>query len=108
MPARSGFAVGSHIKLLRTRMSALPAKHVGQRHALKDLANGVQSRLGSSVSRGQAELPIFDVLAAPMPFIGPGEHENAGATPRKRRARLPLKRACLRRFAASQTVQAHL
>jgi hypothetical protein len=57
---------------------------------------------------GEAEIPIVDVQASPMPLVGPGIHEPAGATGFKQRPHLPIQHAGLSLLAVSAAVQPNL
>ena len=54
------------------------------------MAHRGQRRLGFSLPVRQAEVPVVHVLSARIPVIGPGKHESAGATRRKRGSDLPV------------------
>src|SRR5436190_20366484 len=43
-------------------------------------SNRLKRRLGLTITRGQAELPIENFAAAPVPFVGPGKNERTGTT----------------------------
>src|SRR5256886_17456042 len=56
----------------------------------------------------EAEPPVRDVMAVPIPLVGPGEYEHAGAPARERRAHLPVERPRLGGFAVAHRVEAQL
>ena len=66
-----------------------------------------QSRFRLASGCRQAEFPIFDVVAATVPFVGPGKKKQAAATGVECRSCLPLQHERLPRFPMTQTVQAN-
>ena len=76
-----------------------------ERNLCKSLANDGQRELGPTVSKGQAKIPVIDVMPAAVPLVGPPEHERAGASGRKGGVDLPLEHLCLIDFAVPTTIQ---
>ncbi len=72
------------------------------------LPRGGQGGLRPPVAASQTEVPVFDVVAAPMPLVGPGEHERAGRTGGEGRPHLPVERARLPSQAVPAAVQPDL
>src|SRR5439155_17392892 len=64
--------------------------------------------LGSAVTAGEAEAPVIDLGSAADPFVGPGEHEGAGADCGKRGADLPVQRPRLRLLSVPEAVEPQL
>src|SRR5207249_7953685 len=73
-----------------------------------DLANGAERRFRPAAEIGDAERPILDLLARPVPLVGPGEHECPGAAAGKGRPDLPLETARLRQLAVAERIETDL
>ena len=58
---------------------ARPVEIGGEGDLRESFADAGKRELGIAVPVGQAESPIVDIKAAPVPFIGPGKDENTGA-----------------------------
>src|SRR5439155_289049 len=79
-----------------------------ERHPGQRLSYHSQRRLGRPVGAREAEGPVLHVVAMPVPLVGPGEHEHAGASGRERRPHLPVERARLDALAVAQRVEPEL
>ena len=64
----------------------------------------VERRLRRTVGAREPETPVLDVVALPVPLVGPREHEGARASVGERRPHLPVHRTRLRLLAVAQTV----
>src|ERR1700730_13499695 len=64
-----------------------------------------QRRFRATVSAREAEIPILDIAASTVPFVGPGKNEYAGRAPFKCTAHLPGKRPRLLLFSIATAVQ---
>src|SRR5215208_2866392 len=71
-------------------------------------ADALQGGLGAPIPAGEPKIPIFDVVTAPVPLVGPGKDEGAGAPGSERRPDLPVQGACLVLLAVRATVQSDL
>src|SRR5439155_12333800 len=80
-----------------------PERDLGER-----LAYSIQRDLGRPVGARQAERPLADLLAVPIPLVGPREHEHAGATGGERRPYLPVERPRLSTLAMAEAVEPEL
>ena len=63
---------------------------------------------GRALARGQAEVPVEDLVAAAVPRVGPREHERAGAPRLVARFELPAQRVRLLLLAVAAAVEADL
>jgi hypothetical protein len=67
--------------------------------------HGVEGRLRTTVSGGDPEAPVQDLLAAPVPLVGPGEDHGPGAPAFEGRPDLPLQGLGLGRLPMGARVQ---
>jgi hypothetical protein len=79
-----------------------------ERHVGEGIANGCQGGLRPPPAVGQAEVPVFDVVATAVPLIGPGEHKGACAAGRECRSHLPVDGPGLGNLAVPAAVQPDL
>ena len=84
------------------------ARYFGQRDLAEGLAHGDERGLGPSVSPGEPEIPVVDVVAAAVPLVGPREDERAGAAGPERRPHLPVERRRLHALAVPAAVEPDL
>src|SRR5439155_1170538 len=69
-----------------------------KRNFSESRANGPERGLRATVTVREAELPVFDVVAPAVPFVGPCEHKGSGAAGGKGRPDLPIQRGGLSLF----------
>src|SRR5216117_269286 len=74
----------------------------------KCLADSRQRRLRTPIATREAEIPVVDVRAAPVPFVGPGINKGAGTAGCERRSHLPVEGARLGLLAVPAAVQPDL
>ena len=79
-----------------------------QRHLGEGLAHRLQRRFGPAVPAREAEVPVVDIGARPVPLVGPGVDERAGAPRRERAAHLPVQRPRLHVLAVPPAVEPDL
>ena len=79
-----------------------------KRNFSESRANGPERGLGAPVTVREAELPVFDVVAPAVPFVGPCEHKGSGAAGSKGRPDLPIQRGGLSLFGMPVAVQPDL
>ena len=84
-----------------------PAEILGKWNFAKSLSDSDQSRFGTTITRGNTEGPIFNICAASVPFIGPGEYKCACAARGESGSQLPIEYVCLFRFPVAKTVEPH-
>src|SRR5688572_6121726 len=58
-------------------------------NCLEGVSYSREGWLGLATSRGEAEVPVLDVMLSAVPFVHPGEHKYARASGGKNRADLP-------------------
>ena len=85
-----------------------PREPLRERDVGEGSPHGGEGGLRSAVAPRQAELPVLDVVAPPVPLVCPREDEEPGAPGRERRPHLPVQHVSLRGRTVPPAVQPEL
>src|SRR5205807_5108865 len=80
----------------------------GERNVGERVPHRAQRRLGPPVPAREPEVPVINVGAGTVPFVGPRIDEGAGATRGERGTDLPVQDSRLYRFAVPPAVEPDL
>ena len=78
---------------------------LGKREVVERALDGSQGRLGPPLAVDDAEVPVLDVVPAPVPLVSPGKDEGPRAPRSESAAHLPVQSAGLPGFGMAATVR---